>query len=300
MARLPEGALMQRAAHGLAYAVLDLLGSAYGRRVLLLVGSGDNGGDALYAGAVLARRGVAVEAWLLTERAHEAGLAALRRAGGRRASIGVGRRPRPGRRRHRRHRRPTRAPARGPARPGGARGRPRRGRRHPVGRRRRHRRARRPARHGGRHGHVRHPQGRAPGRPRRVGRGRRAPGRHRPRPAARGGRGAAARRRRGAAAATRYRRPEVHPRRGRGPRRLERVPRRRSAQRRRSRLRARRHGPLRRRRRGRDRVRADAPRGRRRRPGAGLGGRIGSGEGAEAPSTLRWPTASRWSSTPTR
>ena len=48
---------MQRAAHGLAYAVLDLLGGGYGRRVLLLVGSGDNGGDALYAGAVLARRG---------------------------------------------------------------------------------------------------------------------------------------------------------------------------------------------------------------------------------------------------
>ncbi len=92
MARLPEGALMQRAAHGLAYAVLDLLGTAYGRRVLLLVGSGDNGGDALYAGAVLARRGVAVEAWLLTERAHEAGLAALRRAGGRRVDR-VGRRP---------------------------------------------------------------------------------------------------------------------------------------------------------------------------------------------------------------
>jgi ADP-dependent NAD(P)H-hydrate dehydratase / NAD(P)H-hydrate epimerase len=83
MARLPEDALMQRAAAGLAAAVLDLLGSAYGRRVLLLVGSGDNGGDALYAGALLARRGVAVEAWLLSERAHEAGLAALRRAGGR-------------------------------------------------------------------------------------------------------------------------------------------------------------------------------------------------------------------------
>ncbi len=92
MARLPEGALMQRAAHGLAYAVLDLLGTAYGRRVLLLVGSGDNGGDALYAGAVLARRGVAVEAWLLTVRSHEAGLAALRGAGGRQVDR-VGRRP---------------------------------------------------------------------------------------------------------------------------------------------------------------------------------------------------------------
>jgi ADP-dependent NAD(P)H-hydrate dehydratase / NAD(P)H-hydrate epimerase len=83
LAGLPEGALMQRAAAGLAYAVLDLLGSAYGRRVLLLVGSGDNGGDALHAGALLARRGCAVEAWLLSERVHGGGLAALRAAGGR-------------------------------------------------------------------------------------------------------------------------------------------------------------------------------------------------------------------------
>ncbi|MFC5491569.1 NAD(P)H-hydrate dehydratase [Nocardioides caricicola] len=83
MSRLPEGALMQRAAAGLAYAVIDLLGTAYGRRVLLLVGSGDNGGDALYAGALLARRGVQVEAWLMSDRAHEAGVRALRRAGGR-------------------------------------------------------------------------------------------------------------------------------------------------------------------------------------------------------------------------
>src|SRR4029450_6293934 len=83
MAELPEGALMQRAAAGLAYAVLDLLGSAYGSRVLLLVGPGDNGGDALYAGALLARGGCAVEAWLLATKAHGAGLAALRGAGGR-------------------------------------------------------------------------------------------------------------------------------------------------------------------------------------------------------------------------
>ena len=82
MAVLPDGALMQRAAAGLAYVVLDLLGSAYGRRVRLLVGSGDNGGDALYAGVLLARRGCAVEAWLLSDRVHEAGLAALRAAGG--------------------------------------------------------------------------------------------------------------------------------------------------------------------------------------------------------------------------
>ncbi|MFE0191884.1 NAD(P)H-hydrate dehydratase [Streptomyces sp. NPDC059008] len=84
MARLPEGALMQRAAAGLAVACGDLLGRVYGSRVVLLVGSGDNGGDALYAGARLARRGAGVVAVLLTpERAHQGGLAALRRAGGR-------------------------------------------------------------------------------------------------------------------------------------------------------------------------------------------------------------------------
>lgn len=84
MATLPEGSLMQRAAAGLAYAVLDLLGEGYGRRVLLLVGSGDNGGDALFAGTMLARRGAAVEALLLSpEKAHRAGLDALRTAGGR-------------------------------------------------------------------------------------------------------------------------------------------------------------------------------------------------------------------------
>lgn len=74
---------MQRAAAGLAAACAELLGRVYGSRVVLLVGSGDNGGDALYAGARLARRGAGVTAVLLTpERAHSGGLAALRRAGG--------------------------------------------------------------------------------------------------------------------------------------------------------------------------------------------------------------------------
>ncbi|AVH57033.1 MULTISPECIES: NAD(P)H-hydrate dehydratase [Streptomyces] len=83
MARLPEGALMQRAAAGLAAACADLLGRVYGSRVVLLVGSGDNGGDALYAGARLARRGAGVTAVLLApERAHAGGLDALLRAGG--------------------------------------------------------------------------------------------------------------------------------------------------------------------------------------------------------------------------
>lgn len=84
MAALPEGALMEQASYGLATAVLDLLEHAYGARVLLVVGSGDNGGDALFAGAALARRGCGVEAVLLApDRAHPAGLAALRAAGGR-------------------------------------------------------------------------------------------------------------------------------------------------------------------------------------------------------------------------
>jgi ADP-dependent NAD(P)H-hydrate dehydratase / NAD(P)H-hydrate epimerase len=82
MRHLPDGVLMHRAATGLAYAVIDLLGGGYGRRVVLLVGPGNNGGDALHAGALLARRGAHVEAWLLADQVHEAGLAALRSAGG--------------------------------------------------------------------------------------------------------------------------------------------------------------------------------------------------------------------------
>jgi hydroxyethylthiazole kinase-like uncharacterized protein yjeF len=87
MATLPELTLMQRAAAGLARRCADLLadgGGIYGRRVLLLVGAGNNGGDALFAGALLARRGVDARAVLLVpDRAHQGGLAELRRAGGR-------------------------------------------------------------------------------------------------------------------------------------------------------------------------------------------------------------------------
>jgi ADP-dependent NAD(P)H-hydrate dehydratase / NAD(P)H-hydrate epimerase len=83
MAAQPDGALMQRAAAGLATGCARLLDGVYGARVVLLVGSGDNGGDALFAGARLAARGARVEALLLGSRGHEAGLAALRSAGGR-------------------------------------------------------------------------------------------------------------------------------------------------------------------------------------------------------------------------
>ena len=86
MATLPAGTLMQRAAAGLARRCALLLtrtGGVYGSRVLLLVGTGDNGGDTLYAGATLARRGAAVSALLLRpDRVHGAALGALRAAGG--------------------------------------------------------------------------------------------------------------------------------------------------------------------------------------------------------------------------
>ncbi|WP_410873745.1 bifunctional ADP-dependent NAD(P)H-hydrate dehydratase/NAD(P)H-hydrate epimerase [Nocardia sp. A7] len=86
--RVPAGMPMRRAAFGLAGVVVNELrsrtGGVVGRTVGLLVGSGDNGGDALWAGVFLRRRGVRVSAVLLNpERAHREGLAALRAAGGR-------------------------------------------------------------------------------------------------------------------------------------------------------------------------------------------------------------------------
>jgi ADP-dependent NAD(P)H-hydrate dehydratase / NAD(P)H-hydrate epimerase len=82
-ASVPPGTLMDRAAAGLAATCAGLLGKVYGAQVVVLAGSGDNGGDALFAGALLARRGAVVTALLLGSRAHIGGLAALRSAGGR-------------------------------------------------------------------------------------------------------------------------------------------------------------------------------------------------------------------------
>lgn len=90
MATVPEPDLMQIAARGLAgicAAVLRSSGGVTGRQVVLLVGSGNNGGDALFAGSFLARRGAAVTALCLSEQVHGAGLAALRRAGGKVRSV---------------------------------------------------------------------------------------------------------------------------------------------------------------------------------------------------------------------
>jgi hydroxyethylthiazole kinase-like uncharacterized protein yjeF len=88
LASLPEGVLMRRAAYGLAGAVARELrsrtGAIAGRRVCAVIGSGDNGGDALWAATFLRRRGVSTSALVLdTDRVHHAGLAAFLRSGGR-------------------------------------------------------------------------------------------------------------------------------------------------------------------------------------------------------------------------
>ncbi|WP_313823882.1 NAD(P)H-hydrate epimerase, partial [Citricoccus sp.] len=77
--------LMRRAAWGLAVGVVRELrsrGPVAGSTVAALVGTGNNGGDALWALAFLRRRGVNAVAVPTGERMHEARLAALHRAGG--------------------------------------------------------------------------------------------------------------------------------------------------------------------------------------------------------------------------
>jgi hydroxyethylthiazole kinase-like uncharacterized protein yjeF len=83
MARLGPDELMRRAAFGLASVCARLLGGAYGTQVVVLAGSGDNGGDALHAGALLARRGATVRAVTAGSRTHQGGATALCGAGGR-------------------------------------------------------------------------------------------------------------------------------------------------------------------------------------------------------------------------
>lgn len=88
LASLPDGVLMRRAAHGLATAIARelvlLSGGIAGRRICAVIGSGDNGGDALWAATFLRRRGAAAAAVLLNpERTHRKALAAFTAAGGR-------------------------------------------------------------------------------------------------------------------------------------------------------------------------------------------------------------------------
>ncbi|MBL7502257.1 bifunctional ADP-dependent NAD(P)H-hydrate dehydratase/NAD(P)H-hydrate epimerase [Frankia sp. CNm7] len=74
---------MQRAVYGLlGHAARRLDRQVYGRRVVVLAGGGDNGGDALWTGARLAARGARVDA-LAPGGTHQEGTAALLAAGGR-------------------------------------------------------------------------------------------------------------------------------------------------------------------------------------------------------------------------
>lgn len=87
LASLPDGALMRRAAYGAATIIATELrartGGVVGRRICAVVGSGDNGGDALWAATLLRRRGVAATAVLLNpEHTHAKALAAFRQSGG--------------------------------------------------------------------------------------------------------------------------------------------------------------------------------------------------------------------------
>src|SRR4051812_32606201 len=88
MAQLPDGALMQRAATALARRAASLLGRVYGAHVVLLVGKGNNGGDALYAGARLAARGARVDALLVGAAEPAAALTAFTEASGRTHNAG--------------------------------------------------------------------------------------------------------------------------------------------------------------------------------------------------------------------
>src|SRR5262249_13021894 len=88
LASLPDGVLMRRAANGLAGAIAGELvlrtGAIAGRSVCAVVGSGDNGGDALWASTFLRRRGAAAAAVLLNpERTHQKALRAFQQSGGR-------------------------------------------------------------------------------------------------------------------------------------------------------------------------------------------------------------------------
>ena len=101
IAELPAGGLMQRAVAGLASECVRVLrqrrARVYGARVVVVAGSGDNGGDALFAAAALARRGAAVTAVVLDEaRVHRPALAALLAAGGRMMGAGEWAAPVPG------------------------------------------------------------------------------------------------------------------------------------------------------------------------------------------------------------
>ncbi|MGO0574880.1 bifunctional ADP-dependent NAD(P)H-hydrate dehydratase/NAD(P)H-hydrate epimerase [Ornithinimicrobium panacihumi] len=86
MASLPEGTLMQRAARGLAATVIARAAERDAQQVLVLVGPGDNGGDALWAAAMVAVEQPDLDVRVLTltgghaSSSHQAALEAVDRA----------------------------------------------------------------------------------------------------------------------------------------------------------------------------------------------------------------------------
>lgn len=85
MAELPDGELMSRAAQGLAEVAAARLDDRDGSTAVALVGGGDNGGDALYAVALLSEAGFACAAVLVPEKGrdgvHRGALAEAERQG---------------------------------------------------------------------------------------------------------------------------------------------------------------------------------------------------------------------------
>lgn len=88
---------MRLAGHGLALGVVSVLRGrghrVYGARVMLLIGSGNNGADALFAGAHLASQGARTTALLTSARTRADALAAFARAGGRVLEVAPGEAP---------------------------------------------------------------------------------------------------------------------------------------------------------------------------------------------------------------
>ncbi len=80
MERQPQGELMSRAAQGLVEVALARRGHD-GNRVVVLAGSGDNGGDALYAAGSLAVADLNVMALLVGRKEHAGGLEYARSRG---------------------------------------------------------------------------------------------------------------------------------------------------------------------------------------------------------------------------
>ncbi|MDN4482327.1 NAD(P)H-hydrate epimerase [Demequina lignilytica] len=89
MHAVAEDALMDRAAAAVAAEVRLLVAGSDGPRVAVLAGSGNNGGDALLAGALLAREGAEVTAVALGSSVHLRGRTLLEAAGGRIVPLGI-------------------------------------------------------------------------------------------------------------------------------------------------------------------------------------------------------------------